>query len=699
MANYAVNEKGQVVTLIGGKWQKVPTAENDKGEVVMLVDGAWKPAPRRVQKGIVNSQKAGLVKRARAIGMDPQQLFVEQDPATFGEGLDKGLEDVAYGTAQLASRILPGVSSEGIDEAVAERRDYPIEGGAGVAGEVTGNIIGSFGPGGAAARTARALPFAGPVTEATVGATAEGLAMPADPDNYGREKITQTILAGGTGLGVSSALSAPRAAVGVANVPRRMENLPADVQARAVQGRNTFNTQQAQDFAAEGQRLSGEYGVDLTPGQSTGSRTLNVAEQRARESFFSAQRVADGDAVRADQMVNAIRRSSGNVQSENFAREMQGRVSGLVRNIASERSKNGRDMYGAIDRMAQGDRIVQPRAVYDALTDIAERGRTLEGGDWAKASRQARAMLETIDKQGGYTAQEALARLQAWSPYSPGDVFDDVSKGVNAQVKRQIYEALLEDMDAVAAQGGTLGDMVREANKTWRTFSEKIDAVHNSVLGKIVGEEFATDLLSFNKVSPEDLMNKLAGMKPSEARYVVDLMGREMPDMLPQLRGAVLDDALEASFAAPASAGDVAQFSPQKFLSALGLTGGKRGAQATRRLMHIFGGEGSDEWKMMKDLISLSRRLADSTGKNFSGTAAANQFWDFVRRGWRGVMNGVTVLATANKISKWMEPGGAQFGQFQARPLLTVPRVIQRAPIAPAMGAATVQAREDEPDE
>ena len=113
--------------------------------------------------------------------------------------------------------------------------------------------------------------------------------------------------------------------------------------------------------------------------------------------------------------------------------------------------------------------------------------------------------------------------------------------------------------------------------------------------------------------------------------------------------------------------------------------------------MAYFGGSGSPEWKTMSDLIQLSRRLADVSGKNFSDTAAANQFFDIIRRGitsggnFLGAIGGTALQAAGLKrITQSMNPSDALFGGFTARPLLRAPRVIQKAPLPAGLVAPAV---------
>lgn len=608
--------------------------------------------------------------------------------------LDYGLENAAYGGAQLLANVIPGIDPSGINETVRDREEAYQQGGLGdytganimrTGGEVAGLAL----PGGFAAKGVGALTsiprWLMPTAQGVAAGASEGLFMPVAGEDYLGEKAAQIGTGAAIGGGTAAALQGGiKFAEGLVNAPRRAANLPGELVER-----------RANDpLAQEGQRLVDETGVPLTGGQRSGSPSLKFVEQRARESILSSSRVAEGDLLRAQKFQQYVDGISGDVNSAEFANNLQGRVTNFVRDLAGQRSRAGREMYGAIDNFAGGEKIVQPRNLYDELTAIIEEAGTQEGGDIVKAAAQARKMLETIDKQGGYSAQEALGRLQNWSPYSKGTVFDDVSKGYDSVLKRRIYNAMMNDLDETAAQGGTIGDMVKAANEQWRKYSNQITTIEKSALGNMVGEEFASELMAFNKVAPEAVMDKFMRLRPSQAEYVTKFMAENMPDQLPLLRGSIIRDALDASMQTAATAGAEMSVNPGGYLRALGLTGGERGGEAMLRLQHIFGGEGSEAWHAMKNSIDVARRLADVSGKNFSGTSQANQFYQLMRAFSGHVTTALKTLGSTSmealglrRIADTMNPTNPLFGDFTPRPLIQAPRVIRGAPVPASVAA------------
>jgi hypothetical protein len=219
----------------------------------------------------------------------------------------------------------------------------------------------------------------------------------------------------------------------------------------------------------------------------------------------------------------------------------------------------------------------------------------------------------------------------------------------------------------------------------------------DSVFGRMMGKEAGEGAITANTVSPAQIIKKLSTMDYSEADDIVRFMNDNMPDMLPKVRGAILNDAIEAGLMGPPSGGANFIFNPNQFLSALGLKSGKAGVEGMKRLEAVFG-KGSPEWKTMQDLIDISHRMGDAYGKNFSGTSQSanflNMLKDFSSMGVQAVKRlGSTGLEFAGlqRIADSMTPGSINFGNMQPRPLIQPPRITNQASraagvIAPVFG-------------
>lgn len=650
------------------------------------------------------SDRGEMERRWKALGHEdklfpPSEASAMSGPERVAAALDYGLEKLPYGAAQLAAHLTPGVDPSRMDEIVNERARMYEQGGladyteanlAQMAGEIAGFAM----PGSAAYRAAQAskavakLPtmLRAGATGASAGAGDAAL-MPVVGEDYVGGKLAQVGLGAGLGAGLGMGVEGiTDMGMGVVNAPRHAKNAPVKMMDRA-----RTNPRNA-DFAQEGARLKDRTGVDLTIGQETGSIPATFIEQRARESFHSSQRAFDADMFRANQFKAYLENITGPADSATFASALQGKLTNFVTDLAKSRSDMGRKMYGEIDRLAGNQKIVQPRNFYDELVAIVEEAGTRESGDVAKAAKKAKQILDNIDKQGGYTAQEALGRLQDVSPYSKASLFRKVNQGYDAELKRKLYSALMKDLDETAGRGGSVGKMVREANDTWRQYSDQIDGIQKSALGKMVGDEFANDLMNFNTVAPEQIMGGFMKLLPSQAKYVAELLYEHMPDQADGLFSAFMRDAMDGAMELPATGGAQINFSPAQWLRELGLKGGGKGGEAYQRLMHLSGGEGSERWALLRDAINVARRLSDASGRNFSGTSQAMQWYEALK-----VLSGNMMTAAKKagstglerfglrRIADSMHPQSATYGNLNQLPLIQKPRVIQAAP-----GAASI---------
>lgn len=403
--------------------------------------------------------------------------------------------------------------------------------------------------------------------------------------------------------------------------------------------------------------------------------------------------------IRANQLKNAIEQFAGSTDSVAAATSLQKGIKDFVRKTHRNRGQVARQQYGAIDELAGNRKIVQPRHLYDELQAIIDEAGTQEGGDIVQAARRAREMLETIDDPaiGGYTSQEAVARLQHWSPYSQADVFETASRGYDSVLKSRIYRALRKDIEETPEQiGGNLGEMLKEANASWRKHTAMIQDVERSALGKMIGDDFASELFgaATDTVAPEDVIGKIMRLKPSQARYTADFMRDHMPDMLEKVRAGILNDAIDAAMQQAPSGGIDVQFSPTAFLDALGLKSRQRGVHGRQRLAALFG-EDTAEFNQLMDLANIAYRLGDATGRNFSQTSGGNQFFRILGELGRGALFNLkragstgAELFGLRKIAESMDPASNTFGILTRKPVRPLPRVVPRAAAIAGLGAA-----------
>lgn len=457
------------------------------------------------------------------------------------------------------------------------------------------------------------------------------------PSDYFTQKAQQTAI--GAGLGAALGAGGKKvidAAVGLRNVPARAVNavLAPSEQVPTNQITATLTPGSVASRRRGGQ-VAEQTGVNLTPGQRSGSKALTAAENIARGSIWTRDQMFAGDQQRARQFLNAIRKTSREVSptaisSEDFATRLQGTVKNMVTTLAKSRSDFGRQAYGAVERAAGGAPIVRTSATQDEIAKIVDEFSGVQGSDAAAVAAQAERFFNGLGGDGTITPGKALRQLQAWEQgaRTGAGVFENVQDRTTAKtLARRLATALQSDLDDTASTaGGSVGDALRAANKGWRDYSQKIDALEASALGRIVGEDFADDVagVAFNRVAPEKVWQRLDGLNPSELRTVRDYLSRENPELWTYYQRLTLERAKDvAQTNAPSLGSRTLGINPGGFVKALEGGSGKQAVNAQGRLKVIF--EGSAQEPQLRAILEAGRRLSDATGYNFSGTAGASE--------------------------------------------------------------------------
>lgn len=626
-------------------------------------------------------------------GVDPTEGMSAWE--RFKVGMGRGFTDVGQGVQQI-------FRGDEYDQRVREEADRfqreMGDSGLATAGRVTGNIAATAVPGGAAAKGAQALKLGGSAARGFAAPAIQGAAAGATESamlgNYGDATKLEQVL-GGAALGSAGGVAAEgalRALSGLVNAPRRgAEALmkPREGVAGRILGR-------AED-AAEGRRVAEATGIDLSPAEMSGGKAAMMAENIASDSIWARDEAFDIANTKARQMVNYVRkigdRISKNPDSVATARSIQGEVDRMARDLAADRSRFGREAYGKIDQAAGGAPVVETTNTRSAIQSIMEEFDGTVGGDGEQIFSQAKRFLENFEK-GPISAQKALRQMQAWGQAARGGgrVFSEVTPGQDRRLARMLSEAIMADLDDVAAKGGTLGEMVREANAGWRARTQGIEALDQSLLGRVVGEEMADELggVAFNKIAPEKVFAKLRTAEPSELQVARKYIEERNPNLWRQFQASILEESLqEAQTFAPSAGARTLEINPGAFVKALTGNAGKQGVKAERRLEAIFGG--TDEYKMLRDVLDAGERMADTTGKNFSGTAAASEatgLLNTVTGGLRALGKGGVNALGARAVVQNMAPGAAAKVPYYAAPRnITVnPLTGTSAPIAGLSG-------------
>lgn len=579
--------------------------------------------------------------------------IMERMLAQYGRGvaeLGQGVKQLglhAGGALGLADpSTVAGYDKQVADEAQLYKKDLGERGGGSIL-PMIGQLVTTAPIGAVGGVAAKGVPFAKSLMQTMGLGAATGAAQPVTEGDFAGTKAAQV----GLGAGLGGAASVLGKAVGLGVDAAR--NPTASVMNPLLKRANKS------DFAKESEALAEETGVALTPAQVSGSPSANMAENLARQSIFSRDIAAAGDKARTQQLQDYFDRILHGVRASDASPEIAGKqvqvaAQNMVGNLKKWRDQTAAEDFGKIRAMTKGQAAIQPENTSTLLQQIAEEnsGIGTPGGD--ALANFAKKQLANVDPELTKTAQELAGKigdypvskqlLDAAKATSPAQGNLDkimalrsyLSKVAGGQAKisgenqdRRIAAQLLQSIDADIEKagdtiGGDLGGALKQANARYREVSQQIDSVHSSPLGSILGEDVAGAFQSgsFNTVAPEKVIQKLSALKPSELGVVRGLMEKDQPEAWQAFKRSYLESALEKSQQMPASAGaNTAVLRPSVLVKTLG---------EAKKLEAVFS---PSEVAQLNKLTGVARRLADTTGYNFPGTAPAEEAL--------GVMNNV----------------------------------------------------------
>lgn len=501
-----------------------------------------------------------------------------------------------------------------------------------------------------------ALPLASAAARSAAVGAASGAIQPVTEGNYGTTKALQTGLGAGIGAAAQPVLSGLGSLVEMA--------LPSNATKAALNFAAKHEQKVNPEFVKDSERLADETGVMFSPAQVTGSKPGQMAENIARQSIFSRGIANEGDRARIGQLKDYYDRTIGGISQSDASPEMVGNqvraaTNNIVKGLQDWRDKTAAEDFGAIRSMTKGQAAIQPENTNTLLQQIVadNDGIGTPGAD--ALANFAKKQLSNVNPGAAATAGKlgTPEAAQAASMTAPAQGNLDkimalrsyLSKVAGGQAKisgenqdRAIAAKLLgsldQDIDSAGEQiGGDLGGALKLANARYRESSQQIDSVKMSPIGKLLGQDVAGAMQAgeFNTLAPEKVAERLYGMKGSEIRTVRGLLEQDQPQAWQAIKAGYLQNAMEQASKQAGSAGaNTSAFVPTKLVSALG--------DDPRRLQAIFD---PVELSQVQNIIGAARRLGDSTGYNFSGTAPAGEALGLMNSLKEGAKQGLTAAA------------------------------------------------------
>lgn len=455
-------------------------------------------------------------------------------------------------------------------------------------------------------------------------------------------------LAGGLGQSVY------RTALGLANVPKRILGASMDKSARS-------------QFAQEGRALSQETGIPLTPYQETGNKALGYLEAAARQSFGTADKVSAFDKTQGERAIARIKTVADSIAKHTRGKatigsDIQSAMNSAVKDIADIRDRTAAVNYGEVRKLANNQPVIRYDNLRAELNSIiqqydgvpADEAKAIVAGARSKLkelegvvepSKDVRTPLITYRKpevRGNVpgTVDDAMRARKFYGQASRagGSVFDNVSVPTNKQIAARLFAAVSRDFDQAGNAPGAIGAAFKKANAEYKAYSDSIEYVEKSVLGKVLGEDVADAAFTgvqANTVAGERVFDRLIRAHPSEIKTVMPVLRQANPAVAEEAKAFLIRDALERGVSL--SMGDRAVLGPISYsrfakalpdearLEALGFSAKElRDVKITLMAMERAGSRFGMNWSntnVREETMEAASAIGNAASGNLAGAA------------------------------------------------------------------------------
>lgn len=629
----------------------------------------------------------------------------------FMAGMGQGMTSAVNSIEQLMANVpmLAGPMAGAIPPGMAEltnrranenaRLDAPLlNTTAGQLGGIGGELIATLpaGVGGKAAQGAGWL--AKTLNAARMGAQGGAFAGAAQPvvgedqQSFGANKAAQVGVGGSVG-GLSGGVL-NRAAAGLENlVPSNaMATVTNFMGGKANKGQ----------LAREGEDIAARTGIDFTPAQVNADPSMTMAENMARQSIFSRSMVAEGDKKRVGQLVEHLDRTLNGISKSGASPEIAGAqvqnaAKNVIKKIEDTRSKVAGEDFGRVEKLVNGAPVIKAQSFDNTLAKLIDENSVApEGSGQAAISKALQSLRSKVSSEEGLSdlrISDMLKTRRYLSQVSGGaaTLAGATDKPMQKRAAAMLLKALDDDIEGSAgALGGEIGQALKQANGNYRAFSQQLESVEKSPLRTVLGEDLAGAVESgaWNTVAPEKVMSKLSGMTPTELGVTRRLLEKDNPEAWATFKRGYLESAIEKAKEMPASAGvNQPVMRPTQFVKNVG---------DQKRLEAIYS---PAEVSEINAAVNAARRLGDSTGYNFSGTAPAQEALGLMNRvttaGLKGISEVGSMALGSRKLARLMNDNKGRAALLE---LSRLPPQSQRArELAAQLSAMTAAEGDDGP--
>jgi hypothetical protein len=356
----------------------------------------------------------------------------------------------------------------------------------------------------------------------------------------------------------------------------------------------------------------GTPGFQFTPGEATGGRAIQMAEDAARNTLAGAdlfyqhgQRNLAALSDKALRLVDEARAGVRPLSDLGAGTEIQSmfqKVDDAM--IGALEDRAARDFAFLQDPIANRLRFDLPN-FKQTLADLASRDINSVGRPGAVAEGISKLTQELPDQ---FTAKDINLYLRRFgrTGYGKGDkgFLEQLGDADRAKMSRQLFAAMSKDVEDIATSGQpghTLASALRGAKDSYAAGLAEIDNWQNGLFAKVVG--------NYGPESAGRIADNLRKLNPDELKSVMTVVGYR-PDVANAVRANWIERAFNASQAKMISraGGEATWFNGRTFADALG---------SPQQLEAMFG---RTHRQVLSDLILLQRAVARMNSHTFSSS-------------------------------------------------------------------------------
>lgn len=316
-------------------------------------------------------------------------------------------------------------------------------------------------------------------------------------------------------------------------------------------------------FGRQGERLSRETGIPLTPGETAGSPAIKMVESFARRTPGGADTLFDFHQTRLRTAVTSLRGTLDRIspkEAGSFAvgSDITKAFDDAVTSAMELRRAQAKVDFGEVHRLSGGRPIMPTKNL------VAEIQRTIDeldvpgAGDATQSAvnqfKRIRDQLvapEVKDATGTLaegtrevqrlTAEQVERLLEVYTKAQKGTgtLLKDLETSQQRWVAGRFKDALLRDLDEAGVEAGDAGAIataLRTARDRYKLNSEGVNEIADSTLSRLIGNRTR---------SAEAIAEKFIAMHPSEVREAMGIIEGASPDAARSVRKFFISDAID----------------------------------------------------------------------------------------------------------------------------------------------------------